>query len=470
MNDINNEKFQKETNMSYKVNLKSIEKTKLRKLQKYLTVSNEKTGDVVQFFRRKSAKDLTAMIPMGAARRFDLEGRRSLDQQREWSFNGTLRPYQEEVKKEILTKLKKGSLCLSLFVGFGKSPLACYLAKRIGLKTCIIVKTITLLNQWVETCIRFLPDCRVVKLTPKTPKSLLEDGHIFVTITNNIEKYPQDWVERIGFLVLDEAHLLASEKSALGVLRFTPRYMIGLTGTAFRYDEFDDVLVFLFGDNLVKKPLKRHHQVKVIRTGIRPRVEYNPINRKIDWSIVLSSLAEDPKRNAMIVRGILEQIENDKKRCFIVLVKRVDQGHELQRMIQEQKIRVDSLLESKQEFDRECQVLIGTTGKISTGFDWPPANTLILAADIGQYFEQALGRILRKQSDQTKITPLVIDFVDSLPSLERHFQERKKTYLEIGGDIDDPKPTRAPRTKKTDLVEVTAKDTAKAFGLTTRKR
>ena len=456
--------------MSYKVNLKSIEKTKLRKLQKYLTVSNEKTGNVVQFFRRESVKDLTALIPMGAARRFNLEGRRSLDPQREWSFAGTLRPYQEEVKKEILNKLKKGSLCLSLFVGFGKSPLACYLAKRIGLKTCIVVKTITLLKQWVDTCERFLPDCRIVKLTPQTPKSLLEDGHIFVTITNNLEKYPQDWVERIGFLVLDEAHLLASEKSALGVLRFTPRYMIGLTGTAFRYDEFDDVLVFLFGDNLVKKPLRRHHQVKVIRTGIRPRVEHNPFNRKIDWSIVLSSLAEDTKRNEMIVRSIIEQIEKDKKRFFIVLVKRIDQGYELQRMIKEQNVKVDSLLESKQEFDRKCQVLIGTTGKISTGFDWPVANTLVLAADIGQYFEQALGRILRKQSDETKITPLVIDFVDSLPSLERHFQERKKIYIEIGGDIDDPKSTRIP--KKVSLVDVDAKKAAKAFGLkkTTMKR
>ena len=53
--------------------------------------------------------------------------------------------------------------------------------------------------------------------------------------------------------------------------------------------------------------------------------------------------------------------------------------------------------------------MIGTCQKVGTGFNHPKLDTLILAADIQQYFIQYLGRIFRVKKGE----PMVFDLVDN---------------------------------------------------------
>jgi hypothetical protein len=41
---------------------------------------------------------------------------------------------------------------------------------------------------------------------------------------------------------------------------------------------------------------------------------------------------------------------------------------------------------------------------------------------------QAMGRIMRKNSKDTGIRPLIIDFIDEIRSFSRHYERRKKIY------------------------------------------
>ena len=115
----------------------------------------------------------------------------------------------------------------------------------------------------------------------------------------------------------------------------------------------------------------------------------------------------------------------------MVLVKRVSHGEHLEKRLKEEGEHVTTLLGSNQEFDKEARILIGTTSKISTGFDHAVLNTLLLAADLEQYYIQALGRIFRKKD----IKPMVFDPVDNCRILEKHWQSRRKVYIEAGGSI-----------------------------------
>ena len=92
---------------------------------------------------------------------------------------------------------------------------------------------------------------------------------------------------------------------------------------------------------------------------------------------------------------------------------------------------VTSLLGDQQEYDEGARILIGTNSKIGTGFDHARLDTLLLAADVEEYFIQYLGRIFRRPD----VEPIIFDLVDKNSILKKHFSTRKSIYIESGGKI-----------------------------------
>jgi superfamily II DNA or RNA helicase len=111
----------------------------------------------------------------------------------------------------------------------------------------------------------------------------------------------------------------------------------------------------------------------------------------------------------------------------------VEQSKYLFERLQEENEFVSSLIGKQQEFDREARILVGTTSKCGTGFDFPKLDCLILATDIEQYYIQALGRVLRRPD----VKPIVFDLIDNNKILINHFKSRQKVYTEVGGNILD---------------------------------
>jgi len=340
-------------------------------------------------------------------------------------FIATLRDEQKIVKDEAIKYLNKtGSVLISLYTGGGKTVTSISLAQTIKLKTLVIVNKIVLINQWKDSILTFCPESKVQKLTSKSEFDDESDFYIINAI--NVEKLGKSFFKDIGLVIVDEAHLIMAETISKSLKYISPRYLIGLTATPYRPDGFDMLLDLYFGKNKIIREMYREHRVYMIETGFKPRMEKTE-NGRINWGAILKDQSEDDNRNKIII-NIVRHFSD---RNFLVLTKRVEQGKILYNELKKYGENVDSLIGNKQDFDRNCRILVGITSKCGTGFDFPKLDALLLACDVDQYFIQVLGRVFR-----TKDTlPFIFDLVDNNPILLKHFKSRKEVYEKTGGKI-----------------------------------
>ena len=341
------------------------------------------------------------------------------------SFEGSLRPEQNIVRTEAIRILERtGSTILSMYCGFGKTICSINLACTIKFKTLIIVNKVVLMSQWKESINEFCPTAIVQKLIPQATIDHNADFYIINAI-NTVKRNPDDFKD-IGTVIVDESHLIMAETLSQCMTKIHPRYLIGCTATPYRSDGLDKLIELYFGTGKVERKLFRAHTVYKVDSGFTPESSLSSTGR-VNWGTVLDSQASDPERNNLIINIICKHSE----RTFLVLVKRVSQGHHLIEELEKRGESVTSLLGSKQIFDHSSRILIGTNSKVGTGFDHPGLDTLLLAADVEAYFIQYLGRCMRTK----EVQPVVFDIVDNNPILKKHFATRRATYLEHGGTI-----------------------------------
>jgi len=357
-------------------------------------------------------------------------------------FNADLRDEQVTVKNEAIKILNnEGSVILSMYCGFGKTITGLNIACKIRFRTLIVVNKIVLMTQWKQSITDFCNDAKIQLLKPGCELDPNMDFYIVNAI--NIEKFPRRSLEHIGTVIVDEAHLIMAERISKCLNHVTPRYLIGLTATPYRPDGFNRLLDFYFGSNKIIRELQREHKVYKVDTGFKPEIELG-MNGKVNWCKVLESQAMDESRNDLIV----DIIEYFKDRNILVLVKRVEHGCTLERMLKEKGETVTSLLGKNQTFDSSARILIGTSSKVGTGFDHPKLDTLLLAADVEEYFIQYLGRCMRTKDG----VPYVIDLVDDNSILKKHYRTRKSTYIKHGGTIEDLK--MEPKCRESHVLSV----------------
>ena len=369
--------------------------------------------------------DTHAFLPFAYAKKYPRPPRDSSSETK-IRFNGSLRPHQKEVKSEAISCLNKyGSVLLSCHCGWGKTAAAIYISTKIGMKTLIITHRIVLINQWKQALKRFCPDSKIQVLTAK---SELKDADFYIMNAMNVPKHDRKFYKNMKTVLVDECHLIMSEILSKSLYMVTPRYLIGLSATPYREDGLNILLDLYFGKRKIVRELFREHHAYKLKTNFIPKVELAR-NGRINWGVLLDSQSNDLDRNEMIVR----LVKLLKDRVILILCKRVDQGRYLVQRLEEEKEDVTSLIGKQQEYEQKSRILVGTTGKCSTGFDHPRLNTLLLASDIQSYFIQTLGRIFRTEDG----IPMVIDIVDRNPILERHYKVRRSVYIKHGGKIKD---------------------------------
>ena len=300
-------------------------------------------------------------------------------------------------------------------------------ATKVKLKTLVITHRVVLVNQWKKALKNFCPDASVQVLTPKSED---KDCDFYIMNAINVPKKEKEFYSDIGYVIVDEAHCIMSKVLSKCMCMVAPRYLTGLSATPYREDGLNILFDLFFGKNLIHRKLYRPHKVYKCKTSFVPTVEL-AVNGRINWGSLLDSQAMDPERNEMIV-SIVKKFDT---RVFLILCKRVAQGNHIIKRLKEEGVDVTSLIGSQQEFEKTSRVLVGTTGKCSVGFDHDRLDTLLLASDIQAYFIQVLGRILRKEDND----PVVFDLVDKNRILEKHFNERRKVYLEHGGIVEEKK-------------------------------
>jgi superfamily II DNA or RNA helicase len=345
------------------------------------------------------------------------------------NFEGALRDEQKQVKKEAVKILNgNGSVLLSMYCGFGKTITSINIAASIGFKTLIIVNKIVLMKQWEDSIKRFCPSATIQKVTAKSKKT---DCDFYIMNAINVEKMGSPFFADIGTVVVDECHLIMAETLSRSLQNIFPRYLIGLTATPYRPDGLDKLLEFYFGKKKIIRKLWREHTAYKVKTGFKPTIELAN-NGRVNWGVVLDSQANNVERNEMIIRII----QHFSERTFLVLVKRVSQGEYIINRLNELGEDVTSLIGSKQDFCVESRILVGTCSKVGTGFDHPRLDTMILAADVEEYFIQYLGRCMRTKD----VDPLIFDLVDDYSILNKHFNTRREIYQDHGGTVKNFNP------------------------------
>ena len=347
-------------------------------------------------------------------------------------FQQPLRDIQKEVRDEIISTINKsGSCVLSFYPGFGKTSMSIYLSSKIGLKTLVIVHRLILIEQWIESIVKFCPGATYSVIKPKFKKEHLNADFLIVNAVN-VEKIGLEAFRDIGFLVVDEIHTIATETLSKSLFYITPRYLIGLSATPTRPDGMDILLDAYFGKIQITRKLHRPHIVYRIDTQYEPELKYSS-SGTVDWGSVIEFQSNNIERNNMIV----ELTQKFPERYILILCKRISQAEYLIKKLQDIGDKVTSLLGSNTQYDRNARVMVATVQKCGVGFDFSKLNTLILAADVQEYFVQYLGRIMRTQAtpNSSATTPMVFDLVDDNSILKRHFNVRKKVYKEAGGTI-----------------------------------
>jgi superfamily II DNA or RNA helicase len=183
-----------------------------------------------------------------------------------------------------------------------------------------------------------------------------------------------------------------------------------------------------FSKERITHALRIDHTVYKIQTSfVPPLIQMR--NGQLDWNHVMDAQATHEERNRMIVRLAVQFHD----RHILILCKRKEQGMKLLKYLEEEEQHVTRLMGNDRKFDRDARIVIATINKAGVGFSHDVLDTLILAADVEEYYIQYLGRITRRPD----VKPLIFDIIDSNATLQRHFATRRKVYKEIGGNIID---------------------------------
>jgi superfamily II DNA or RNA helicase len=244
-------------------------------------------------------------------------------------FTGKLRENQKIVKDEAITLLNKtGSAILSLYCGFGKTFLSILLATKIGLKTLIICHRIVLIEQWKESILKVCPDAKFQILDTKI--EIDKNADFYIANAQNIEKFGFEPFKKIGTVIVDECHVIATDTLSKSLFYSTPRYIIGLSATPHRSDGMDVLLDLYFGKNKILRKLYRKHNVYRVNTGLEFETKQTR-DGKLDWNSIIEAQSNNEERNEMIIQVILKH----KDRHFLVLCKRISQAEYLIQKLKE---------------------------------------------------------------------------------------------------------------------------------------
>lgn len=406
--------------MAVRVHLASVDMDMRRKFSAELVVSQVETQyrkNPATIYPYTISESGTGSFPLAYMRSRGFKNARKFDKGSQYAFTGKLRPEQEQVRSDCVSHLNTtGSCVLSMYPGFGKTAIAIEIAQRIGLRTLVVVNRIVLLNQWRESIEKFCPLATVS--TTHNNNSLTD-----FCIVNAINAEKMDNLDRFGFVVVDECHMIVTETLSRCLLAVHPKYLLGLSATPYRSDGMDMLIDLHFGTNKIVKKLNRKHLVYVVDTGFTPHMKIGR-NGKPDWNSVVESQSLSPHR-VQIIRAIVAKFP---RRKFLVLCKRIEQANMIVDALGEP---ASTLFGERQTYDPQNRVLVATVQKAGVGFDDNTIDALILASDIQEYFVQYLGRCMRTPD----VVPLVFDLVDRNSILQKHFATRKKVYTESGGTL-----------------------------------
>lgn len=370
-----------------------------------------------------------------------------------FSFTGTLYPKQQQVAAEAMDYLStQGAVILALYTAFGKTITSAFLASMLYGKTIIVVPLICLLNSWYKTFMDFTNCKSVLILDNIYSLNQFYQQHndvpdVLICYIGRVELIPVDVKKLYKILIVDEAHCFFTQIRSNLLLSFQPEYIIALSATINKTNGLAKMLFAMCGFCIERK-LDKPFTVSPVHTNIIPQTKQNKMGT-LDWAALNKWLANCDIRNqyiAALIQHLLSQPwvatakdENDmdiqvtNPRKILVAVYQKAHADNIGFYLQQLGIPHVKFYGNMLSY-QDQPVVITTLSKAGTGYDQTMAtedfdgikfNTLCIPISVKDHnvLEQLVGRVLRNNA-----APDVIDFVDCLPTLERHWKSRKAWY------------------------------------------
>lgn len=347
----------------------------------------------------------------------------------DFSFQGSLRPYQEEA---IAALGQRDFGVLEAGTGSGKTVIALALIARRKQPTLVLVHTKELLYQWAERARAFLG----------VEAGLIGDGNfsiapLTIAIVNSAKKRLAELPDKFGQLCVDECHRVPASLFTEVVSAFHCRYLLGLSATAFRRDGLTGLISIYLGDRAFKVETEELHASGAVLKPefIQRPTEFRYVYRG-NYQALMKALTGDAARNQLIVEEIAREATTAAG-TILVVSDRVRHCEELSALLEKQGIH-SAVLTGKLPAEQRTalveeirrggiKVLISTVQLIGEGFDCPDLATLFLTTPIkftGRLL-QVVGRILRPAQGKQ---PRVYDYVDPVGVLSSSAQSRWLTF------------------------------------------
>jgi len=334
----------------------------------------------------------------------------------------------------ILTKNDYGGCVIEAGVGSGKTIMMLEIARRLGLKTLIIVHTTVLFKQWNDEIRKFFPDWKIGTIQGQVVDTEGKDICIGMLQSLSLKDDYPDWLyEEFGTILVDEVHLTSAPEFSKGIPKFSARYIVSASGTVKRKDKCENVFINIIGEVLpfltaVKTMIP---EIYFIDTGFAWKGWNAPLDKqRVKY---LSKLVTDSSRNLMIARQAIKAVKAN--RSVLILTERVNHANDLASIIKQQLCGTDytvgvmtgSTKESERIESQKANIICATVQLIGTGFNEPRLSVLIFATPC-QNITQAIGRVTRTHPN--KPTPLVLDLVDTRSKAGMIFaMSRFKKYI-----------------------------------------
>ena len=384
---------------------------------------------------------------------FTLEDHRTAQTELKVSFQGKLRPYQEEAVDKT-----DDSCCgvIAAATGSGKTVMALAIIAKKRERTLIVVNSKTLLDQWrsaVESSLK-IDEVPVGKVRRKrqSPIGTLDgsrgdkltgiiDIAMLQSLSSHIEK-GKEFKTGYGLVIVDECHHIAADKFRAVLKCFDAKYVYGLSATVKRADGLERIVFSECGNVLFSYDAARLAYSRGIAQYFIPRFlgTVLPENR-MSFTALLNWIADNETRNAAIAEDVRRAYESG--RSILVLTRRVEQNKAIARRLAE--LGVPSLVpkstmkqgDMKHMLQEACAlghpVIIATDKLLGEGVDIPVLDTLVLASPFMQEgaIQQYAGRISRQV--EGKKDTLIYDYADYLiPRLSYMYVKRLSVYKKLG--------------------------------------
>jgi len=302
-----------------------------------------------------------------------------------------------------------------------------YLSVKLRLKTMVICHFDIVRKQWPGEYEKFTGNTAKIQLIKGKNCKLDPKADVYIIgIQKAASMKASDFIN-IGTVIIDEAHISTITAFTKTLLRFQPRYLIGLSATPDRPDGMHSLLTNYFGkpkDFIVREEVKDFTVYK-LQTPFKPEISYTIVRGRTvpNWSAIINSIESNEERWSLIA-NLTFQNPSEK---IIILCNRNSLANGVYNILVEAGESCALLIGTVKQYDKNKRILVAGFKKGGVGLNDPDLTMAIIASDTKDV-RQYEGRIRTSNN-------IIYHLVDYYKPFQNHWEECETWYLAKGADI-----------------------------------